>query len=97
MSAWAAGTGSDQAASASVSQVRIWNAASQASGLSPAGLVYPTGSLAVKMATRAPTAVGSTELIAAIDLRLDDGHPDLVTPGRSDALVASAWLQRYNS
>ena len=51
MSAWAAGTGSGQGASTSVSQVRIWNAASQASDLSPAGLVYPTGSLAVKMAT----------------------------------------------
>jgi hypothetical protein len=51
MSAWAAGTGSGQAASTSVSQVRIWNAVSQASDLSPAGLVYPTSSLAVKMAT----------------------------------------------
>src|SRR5271157_1511938 len=51
MSAWAEGTGSGQATSASVSRVRIWNAASQASDLSPAGLVYPTGSLAVKMAT----------------------------------------------
>ncbi len=37
MSAWAAGTGSDQTASASVSQVNIWNAASQPSDLSPAG------------------------------------------------------------
>ena len=36
MSAWAAGTGSSQAASASVSQVSIWNAASQPSDLSPA-------------------------------------------------------------
>ena len=36
MSAWAAGTGSGQAASASVSQVSIWNAASQPSDLSPA-------------------------------------------------------------
>jgi len=51
MSAWAEGTGSGQATSTSVSRVRIWNAASQASDLSPAGLVYPTGSLAVKMAT----------------------------------------------
>jgi type VI secretion system secreted protein VgrG len=51
MSAWAEGTGSGQATSTSVSQVSIWNAASQASDLSPAGLVYPTGSLAVKMAT----------------------------------------------
>ena len=51
MSAWAAGTGSDQTASASVSQVSIWNAASQGSDLSPAGLLYPAGSLAVKMAT----------------------------------------------
>ena len=51
MSAWAAGTGSDQTASASVSQVRIWNAASTGSDLSPAGLLYPAGSLAVKMAT----------------------------------------------
>jgi len=50
MSAWAEGTGSDQAAAKSVSQVHIWNAASQASDLSPAGHVYPTGSLAVKMA-----------------------------------------------
>jgi subtilisin family serine protease len=37
MSAWAAGTGSNQTASASVSQVNIWNAASQPSDLSPAG------------------------------------------------------------
>ncbi|MGA7501382.1 MAG: S8 family serine peptidase [Isosphaeraceae bacterium] len=51
MSAWAAGTGSDQTASASVSQVHIWNAVSQPSDLSPSGLIYPTGSLAVKMAT----------------------------------------------
>ncbi|MGO8898997.1 MAG: S8 family peptidase [Isosphaeraceae bacterium] len=51
MSAWAAGTGNDQTASASVSQVHIWNAASQPSDLSPAGLIYPTGNLAVKMAT----------------------------------------------
>ncbi len=51
MSAWAAGTGSDQTASASVSQVSIWNAASQGSDLSLAGLLYPAGSLAVKMAT----------------------------------------------
>src|SRR5271157_5662242 len=51
MSAWAAGTGSGQAASASLSQVSIWNAASQGSDLSPAGLLYPGGSLAVKMAT----------------------------------------------
>ena len=51
MSAWAEETGSGQATSTSVSRVRIWNAASQASDLSPAGLVYPTGSLAVKMAT----------------------------------------------
>ena len=51
MSAWAAGTGTDQTASASVSQVSIWNAASQGSDLSPAGLLYPAGSLAVKMAT----------------------------------------------
>ena len=34
MSSWAAGTGSDQTASASVSQVSIWNAASQPSDLS---------------------------------------------------------------
>jgi len=63
MSAWAAGTGSDQTASASVSQVSIWNAASQGSDLSPAGLLYPAGSLAVKMATsRQPGAplIGST-------------------------------------
>jgi hypothetical protein len=51
MSAWAEGTGSGQATATSVSQVSIWNAASQASDLAPAGLVYPTGSLAVKMAT----------------------------------------------
>ena len=51
MSAWAAGTGSGQAASASLSQVSIWNAASQGSDLSPAGLLHPAGSLAVKMAT----------------------------------------------
>ncbi len=51
MSAWAAGTGSDQTASASASQVSIWNAASQGSDLSLAGLLYPAGSLAVKMAT----------------------------------------------
>ena len=58
MSAWAAGTGSDQTASASVSQVHIWNAATQPSDLSPAGLIYPTGSLAVKMATsRQPGAL----------------------------------------
>ncbi len=63
MSAWAAGTGSDQTASANVSQVSIWNAASQGSDLSPAGLLYPAGSLAVKMATsRQPGAplIGST-------------------------------------
>src|SRR5271157_378653 len=51
MSAWAEGTGSGQATATSVSRVRIWNAASQASDLAPAGLVYPTGRLAVKMAT----------------------------------------------
>ncbi len=51
MSAWAEGTGSDQASATSVSQVHIWNAASQASDLSPTGLVYPTGRLAVRMAT----------------------------------------------
>src|SRR5271157_5815292 len=46
MSAWAEGTGSGQATATSVSRVRIWNAASQASDLAPAGLVYPpTGSL----------------------------------------------------
>jgi len=50
MSAWAEGTGSGQATVTSVSQVRIWNAASQASDLSPAGHLYLTGSLAVKMA-----------------------------------------------
>src|SRR5271157_5412889 len=51
MSAWAEGTGSGQATATSVSRVRIWSAASQASDLAPAGLVYPMGSLAVKMAT----------------------------------------------
>ncbi len=50
MSAWAAGTGSDQAAATSVSQVRIWNATSQGSNLTPAGILHPTASLAVKMA-----------------------------------------------
>ena len=51
MSAWAEGSGSDQAAAASVSQVRIWNAASQASQLSAAGVIYPISSLAVRMTT----------------------------------------------
>ena len=50
MSAWAAGSGSNQTASSGVSQVRIWDAASQANKLSPAGLVYPTGTVALRMA-----------------------------------------------
>jgi hypothetical protein len=51
MSAWAEGTGSGQASSTSVSQVRIWNATSQANDLFPSGLLFPSGRLAVKMAT----------------------------------------------
>ncbi|MBV8126529.1 MAG: S8 family serine peptidase [Planctomycetaceae bacterium] len=54
MSAWAAGTGSGQAASASLSQVSIWNAASQGSDLSPAGLLHPAGSLATTWKAERP-------------------------------------------
>jgi len=51
MSDWAAGTGSGQVASTGVSQVRIWNAPSQAAnGLAPVGSIFPMGNLAMKMA-----------------------------------------------
>jgi hypothetical protein len=51
MSDWAAGTGSGQVASTGVSQVRIWNAPSQAANyLTPTGSIFPMGHLAVKMA-----------------------------------------------
>jgi type VI secretion system secreted protein VgrG len=44
MSDWAAGTGSGQVASTGVSQVRIWNAPSQAAnGLAPVGSIFPVG------------------------------------------------------
>jgi hypothetical protein len=50
MSVWAAGSGSDNAASGGASQLSIWNAVSQAGALSPAGRVYATSSHALKMA-----------------------------------------------
>jgi type VI secretion system secreted protein VgrG len=49
MSAWAAGSGSGQTVAARVSQVRIWNAASQANPLSAGDLISPSGSLAVRI------------------------------------------------
>jgi len=55
MSAWATSTGNHQNGPDASSQVRIWNAPTQAAGGLGTGTAYPAGHLAVRMShTRRP-------------------------------------------
>ena len=56
MSAWATLTGDHQSGPDASSQVRIWNAPTQAAGGLGTGTAYPAGHLAVRMSRTAPPA-----------------------------------------